>query len=117
MVTWWDGGQLPWTRKVFAALSPPRQKKFAEARPRVVELSFRAWGDLDASCYRGQLDGAGAPLKRSFIQLIAVGAASRAAKMCDTPGSSTNVTRTPWAHSALAKRLVTCGSTVVSAVP
>lgn len=35
-----------------------------------------------------------APLKRSFIHLMAVAAASRATKMCDTPGSSTKLTRT-----------------------
>ena len=64
-----------------------------------------------------QDDGAGTPLKRSFIHLMAAGAASRAAKTCDTPGSSTKLTGTPWAHSALAKRFVTCGSTVVSAEP
>ena len=73
--------------------------------------------DSETSRYRWQEDGAGAPLKRSFIHLMAVGALSRATKICDTPGSSTKVTRTPWAQSALAKRFVTCGSTVESAVP
>ena len=73
--------------------------------------------DSEAGRYRWQLEGAGAPLKRSFIQLMVVGALSRAAKMCDTPGSSTKLTRTPCLHRASAKRFVTCGSTVVSAVP
>jgi len=44
-----------------------------------------ARGESETSRYRWQEDGAGAPLKRSFIHLIAVGALSRAAKMCDTP--------------------------------
>jgi hypothetical protein len=67
-------------------------------------LSPRSRMDFEASRYRWQEDDAGAPLKRSFIHLMAVGALSRATKMCDTPGSSTKVTRTPWAQSALAKR-------------
>ncbi len=50
----------------------------------------------------GQDDGAGAPLKRSFIHLMAVGAASRAMKICDTPGSSTQLTLVPWEHKCLA---------------
>ena len=52
-----------------------------------------------------QDDGAGAPLKRSFIHLMAVGRASRAAKICDTPGSSTNITWTPCLHSGFGKTL------------
>ena len=64
-----------------------------------------------------QDDGAGTPLKRSFIHLMAAGAASRAMKICVTPGSSTQFTLTPWEHKSLANRLVTCGSTVVSALP
>ena len=49
---------------------------------------------LLAQC--SQLDGAGAPLKRSPIQRRAGCTLSLAAKVCVTPGSSTKLTRVPW---------------------